>query len=111
MASAVDSESPLDQLFSDLRYETVDTVVMNISLESALRKCDWRALASILGFSDRQIRYLEQDKRFPCKGRHLINVWEDLGQSSLRKLIFALKDANMMESLRVIMKDEDLEGE
>ena len=115
MASAVDqteeSESPLDQPFTDLRYDTVDTVMVNISLESALRKCDWRALASVLGFTERQVRYIQQDTRYPCKGRHLINVWEDLGKSSLKKLIFALKDANMGESLKVIMRDPDLEGE
>ncbi len=112
MASAVEqSESPLGQLFTDLRYDTVDTVMVNISLESALRKCDWRALASVLGFTERQVRLIQQDMRYPCKGRHLINVWEDLGKSSLRKFIFALKEANMMESLKVIMKDTDLEGE
>ena len=112
MAAAVDqSESPLDELFTDLRRDTVDTVMMNISLESSLRRGDWRALADVLGFSERQIRFIQQDTRHVSKGRHLIYIWEDLGKSSLRKMIFALKEANMVESLRTIMEDPDLEGE
>lgn len=103
-------ESPLDRLFSDLRYETVDEVVVNITVESARRKFDWRALASVLGFSGRQVQLMQQDRREPCKGRLLVNVWEDLGQTSLRKFIYALKEAHMGECLRTIMQDSDLEG-
>lgn len=111
MAAAMDQEkSPLDQLFSDLRYNTVDTVVVNMTVESSRRKSDWRALSSVLGFTEKQVQLMQQDMREPCKGRLLINVWEDLGKSSLRKLIYALKEANMGECLRVIMQDADLEG-
>lgn len=113
MAAAKDpelEESPLDQLFSDLRYETVDDVVMNMSVESSRRKFDWRALASVLGFSGRQVQLMQQDWREPCKGRLLVNVWEDLGESSLRKFIYALKEARMGECLRTIMQDSDLKG-
>lgn len=111
MAAAIDhEEDPLNQPFSDLRYNTVDTVVVNMTVESSRRKYDWRALASILGFTEKQVQLMQQDVREPCKGRLLVSVWEDLGRSSLRKFIFALKEANMGECLKVIMQDPDLEG-
>lgn len=116
MAAAVEDvepeENPLDQQFSDLRYNTVDAVVVNMSVESGRRRCDWRALAGVLNFSEKQVQLMQQDSRpqYALKGRLLINVWEGLGKSSLRKLLFALKEANMGECLRVIMEDPDLEG-
>lgn len=112
MAAAIDQEEeePLNQLFSDLRYSTVDTVVVNMTVESSRRKCDWRALAGILGFTEKQVQLMQQDVRHPCKGRLLIGLWEDLGRSSLRKFIFALEEANMGECLKVITQDPDLEG-
>ena len=114
MAAAVElepEESPLDQLFSDLLCSTVETVAVCMTAESARRKCDWRALASVLGFSGRQVTLLQQDKREPCKGRQLVNVWEDLGKASLRKFIYALKEAHMEECYRTITQDPYLEGE
>lgn len=104
-------ESPLDQPFSYLRCETVDKVVVNMTVESTRRKSDWRALASVLGFSGKQVQLMQQDKREHCKGRLLMDVWEDLGEGSLRKLVYALKEAHMGECLRDIMQDSDLEGE
>ena len=112
MAAAMDQEeSPLDQVFSDLRYDTVDTVYVNMTVESSRRKSDWRAVASVLGFTEKQVQLMQQDVREPCKGRRLVSVWEDLGKTSLRKFIYALKEANMGECLKVIMQDSDLEGE
>ena len=112
MAAAIDQdESPLDQLFSDLRYDTVDTVVVNMTVESSRRKSDWRGLASVLGFTERQVQLMQQDTRQPCKGRLLVGVWEDLGKTSLRKFVYALKEAHMGECLKAIMQDSDLEGE
>lgn len=111
MAAAMDQEeSPLDQLFSDLRYDTVDTVVVNMTVESSRRKSDWRAVASVLGFTEKQVQLMQQDTRQPCKGRLLMNAWEDLGKSSLQKFLYALMKAEMGECLRVIMQDSDLEG-
>lgn len=115
MAAAIEQEqdsgeSPLDQLFSDLLCSTVETVVVCMTAESARRKCDWRALASVLGFSGRQVTLMQQDNREPCKGRQLVNVWEDLGKASLRKFIYALKEARMEECYRTITQDPYLEG-
>lgn len=113
MASAVDyqDESPLDQQFTDLRDETVTTVVVNMTVESALNKGDWRALASALGFTGKQVQLIRQNS-MQCKGRLLINIWEEIGvNSTLRRLIYALLKANMGECLREIAQDPDLEGE
>jgi hypothetical protein len=115
MAAAVsqepEGETPLEQLFTDLPCATVDTVMADMSLESACRKSDWRALASVLGFSGRQVQLMQQDKRQHCKGRLLVEVWEDLGKSSLQKFIYALKEARMEECYRTITQDPLLEGE
>ena len=111
MAAAMEEQdSPLYEHFTDLRYETVEAVCVNISVESPRRKMDWRALASVLGFSEKQVQLMHQDGREPCKGRLLVRVWEDLGKSSLLNFIYALKEANIGESLKVIMEDPDLEG-
>ena len=111
MAAATDrEEEPLNQLFSDLNYNTVDAVVVNMTVESSRRRGDWRALAGILGFTEKQVQLMQQLVSEPCKGRLLVRVWEDLGRGSLRKFIFALKEANMGECLKVIMQDPDLEG-
>ena len=81
-----------------------------MTVESSRRKCDWRALASVLGFTERQVQLMQQHSR-ECKGRLLLGVWEDLGKTSLKKFIYALKEASMGECLRTIMNDSDLEGE
>lgn len=112
MAAAVEQpeESPLDDLFSYLVCSTVDTVVWDMTVESSRRKSDWRALASVLGFNGKQVQLMQQNRQ-PCKGRILVEVWEDLGKSSVRKLIYALKEARMEQCLRTIAQDPYLESE
>ena len=107
-----DEESPLDCPFTDLLHDTVTNVCATMTLESANRKMDWRALGGTLGFTCRQIDLISQDKR-PCKGRVLIDLWEDIlkSEATLRKLIYALKEANMGECLNLIRQDYRLEGE
>lgn len=111
MAAAVEQpeESPLDDLFSYLVCSTVDTVVWDMTVESSRRKSDWRALASVLGFNGKQVQLMQQNRQ-PCKGRILVEVWEDLGKSSVRKLIYALKEARMEQCLRTIAQDPYLEN-
>ena len=116
MAAAIDREEeadPLNQPFSDLNFSTFENVVLNMSVESSLRKHDWRALAGVMNFSAKQVQLMQQDtrERYALKGRLLVEVCEELGRGSLRKFIYALKEANMGECLREIKKDPDLEGE
>ena len=106
-----EQEDDLNQMqFSDLCYSTSEAVVVNMTVESTRRRSDWRALAGILGFTEKQVQLIKQDSREPCKGRQLVRVWEDLGKSSLRKFILALKEANMGECLKAIMRDPYLQG-
>ncbi len=109
---APDEESPMDCPFTDLLHETVTNVCATMTLESANRKMDWRALGGTLGFTCRQIDLISQDKR-SCKGRVLIDLWEDImkSEATLRKLIYALKEAKMGECLNIIKQDCRLDGE
>ena len=114
MAAAMDCfESPFDQPFMYLRHDTVETIAVNITMQTASGKMDWRSLAGVLGFSSRQVQLMQQHPQDHCKGRLLINTWERIlgeSQATLRKLIYALKEANMGESLKIIREDEDLKG-
>ena len=103
-------EKQIDLPFTNLTYETVTRVFVAMTVESANRKMDWRALSGTLGFNFQQIDLMQQDKRYPCKGRLLIQLWEDMGNTSVRKLIYALKDSGMGECLNIIKKDPELNG-
>ena len=103
-------ENPLDELFSYLPYSTTNEIYLNITVETARRKVDWRALAGAMGFNEKQVTLIQQDTRRTPKGKLLIDVWEELGNASLRKLIYALKIANMGECLNILKEDVYLEG-
>lgn len=112
MAAAMEKEeeSRIDLEFTYLLHETVNRVAVAMTVESANRKMDWRALGGILGFNCQQIDLMQQDMRYPCKGRLLIKLWEDTGKTSVRKLIYALKEAKMGECLNIIKQDFTLDG-
>lgn len=111
MAAAKEKEEfPIDLPVSYLGYETITRLFVAMTVESANRKMDWRALGGILGFSFNQIELMQQDSRYPCKGRLLIKLWEDTGNTSVRKMIYALKEAKMGECLNIIKQDYSLDG-
>ncbi len=109
-AAMATEENPLDELFSYLPYSTTNEIYLNITVETARRKVDWRALAGAMGFNEKQVTLIQQDTRRTPKGKLLIDVWEELGNASLRKLIYALKIANMGECLNILKEDVYLEG-
>ena len=110
MAAAQEIEElPLDLPVTCLGYGTISKLCGALTVESANRKMDWRALGGILGFNFSQIQLMQQDRQ-SCKGELLIRMWEETGSASVRRMIYALKEAKMGEGLNIIRQDPTLNG-
>ena len=92
-----------------LSYMTLHRLVSELSIEIANPARDWRGLADLVGFSARHIRTIDQQPVM-AKAMKVLEVWDQTGKSSLRKLILALNILGLVSSLDVLKDDRDVPG-
>ena len=92
-----------------LSYMTLHRLVSELSIEIANPARDWRGFADRVGFSARHIRTIDQQPVM-AKAMKMLEVWDQTGKSSLRKLILALNILGLVSSLDVLKEDIDILG-
>ena len=92
-----------------LSYMTLHRLVSELSIENANPARDWRGFADLVGFSARHIRTIDQQPMMG-KAMKVLEVWDQTGKSSLRKLILALNILGLVSSLDVLKEDRDVLG-
>lgn len=109
MLCAVTMSSILERDVLDaLSYMTLHRLVNELSIENANPARDWRGFADLVGFSARHIRTIDQQVAM-AKAMKVLEVWDQTGKSSLRKLILALNVLGLVSSLDVLKEDRDIQ--
>lgn len=91
-----------------LSYMTLHRLVNELSIENPNPARDWRGFADLVGFSARHIRTIDQQVAMG-KASKVLDVWDQTGKSSLRKLILALDVLGLVSSLDVLKEDRDIQ--
>ena len=94
-------------VLESLSSKTILVLVSELSLESPNPERDWRGFADRIGFSFRHIRTLEQHRQ-TGKAMRVLEIWDNSGKSSLRKLILALTHLSLISCLDVLKQDRVL---
>ena len=89
-----------------LSYMTLHRLSSELSIEISNPARDWRGFADFVGFSARHIRTIDQQPVM-AKAIKVLEVWDQTGKSSLRKLILALNIIGCVSCLDVLKEDRN----
>lgn len=103
------SSSVLDRPLSSLDRETLRGLGGELTLRNTVGR-DWTGVASHVGFTHKQVELLQQHDN-SGKGMLLINTWDAIGGSSVRKLLYALLELKMKRVIDLLQADTNISEE